>query len=240
MISQKLSMIALCGGLVSGVQAEVLYSTGFEEQAFSLGTIDGQDGWYNTDGSSSVIQNSVVHSGSQAAAITGFGESTRDTNVAVAGKVFSLQCDYMFTGNPYNQSGIFLWGDTGFIAQLVGTSTGANNSASSSSRYFLGGYATSTYGQGVDLVDGQWHHLNLILDIPAQIITGYADGNYLGSLAIDVAPFPTAITGFGFYQYQQDSEQVSYFDNFSFEAVPAPGAGMLLGLAGMVVARRRR
>lgn len=225
--------LALCGGLATSVQAEVLYSTGFEAPAFSLGSIDGQDGWYPWI-VAPVIQTATVHSGSQAAGIDGFGEADHDTNVPVSGQMFSLQCDFMHTGNANNQSGIFLSGDTGFIAQLV-----SGNSDSGNSWFFLGGFASANHESGVSLADGQWHHLNLILDIAAQSITGYADDHYLGSLAMDTVPFPTAITLFGFYQYAEGDAQ-SYFDNFSFEAVPAPGAAAILGLAGVMAGRRRR
>jgi hypothetical protein len=238
MINRTLFSLALCSGFASSAHAEVLYSTGFEAPNFSLGSIDGQDGWYRLANQPS-IQNTTVHSGNQAVQISQYGEAVHDTYVPASGRVFSLQCDFMHSGAQSNQSDIYFGGDTGYIAQLSSTSRSPGMS-----RYMLVNTDFWNDDAGVDLADDQWHHLNLILDIDAQCIRGFADGHDLGSIPINTVPFPTAVTLFGIDQYIPDythgEVSMSYFDNLSFEVVPAPGASMLLGLAGVLTARRRR
>ncbi|MCE9619989.1 MAG: hypothetical protein K8R92_08765 [Planctomycetes bacterium] len=238
MIFRNLSVLALCGGLAASAQAEVLYSTGFEAPDYSLGSIDGQDGWHLWE-AAPIIQNATVHSGNQAVQINQRGEAIHDTYVPASGRVFSLKCDFMHSGAQSNQSDIYFGGDTGFIAQLTSTSRSIGMS-----RYMIVNTDTWNDDAGVDLADDQWHQLNLILDIDAQSIRGFADGHYLGSIAINTVPFPTAITLFGIDQYIPDYSEgevsISYFDNLTFEVVPAPGAGLILGLAGALAGRRRR
>ena len=226
-ISTPVKMMAVAAVFLQAMAhkagAQEFYSTGFEPADFALGQVDGQDGWFGA----AKVQIGVVESGIQALHIDGSvegGFAGRGMDSAVGSDLFRLQADYRRTGKA-GQSGIFLYGDTGFIAQLAETTSG----------FILGNTDSNTAPQ-VFKAD-TWHHLIIELDFLEDTLTGFVDGQQLGTIAINTLPEPTRILGFQLYFLGLGQAQQSiYFDNFSFSTstIPAvPETSTMLMLPGL-------
>jgi VPDSG-CTERM motif len=204
--------------------ATTIYSTGFEPPAYSPGTIHGQNGWIAT--SDSTIQTAVVQSGTQALHVTAtspFVIANQNLNYALGGATMvTLQVDFLRSGAG-EQSGIALYGDTGFLAQIF-TFGGGN--------YYLGNSSTSTGFQ--PFADDVWHNLQMDFNLQTLMVTGFVDGNSLGTLPLNFDP--TALTALQLYSSGGNAgAQDVYFDNLSISAsVPDSGATALLLGIGLV------
>jgi hypothetical protein len=225
-------VVVLWPAIAEEAGAMEIYSTGFEPAAFSPGSIDGQAGWFG----SGKIQNGLVKSGTQALHINGSGGggfATPPISTAIGGNGFSLQADYRRTGEP-GQSGISLFGDTGFVAQIAEISSGfvlGNTDANTAPRTF----ALDT-----------WHHLEIRFDFLADTMSAFVDGQSLGSLSINILPETTMITGIQLYSLGVGKKaQDIYFDNLSFattSTVPDTSSSLTLlglGCATLLGVRRR-
>lgn len=218
-----LAMVVVIGpAITEEAGATEFYATGFEPAAFAPGPIDGQDGWIGP----AKVQNALVESGNQALRVDGSGGggfAARSISAAVGGNAFSLQADYRRIGKP-GQSGVSLFGDTGFIAQIAEVSSG----------FVLGNTDANTAPQS--FASDTWHHLEIRFDFLADTMSGFVDGRLLGTLSINTLPEPTMITGIQLYSLGigKDAQDI-YFDNLSFTTTnPVPDASpslMLLGLA---------
>jgi hypothetical protein len=220
---------------VTSVQADTIFATGFEPPTYAVGPINGQDNWTG-DGT---IQTAVVKSGTQALQIdasgSGFFGASHLLSYAVGSKTVVFQGDFRNDGPGTSQAGISLDGNTGFLAQINGIGD----------RFHLGNFDQSS-SSTQPFALGTWYHLEIVLNFQTETVTGYVDGQSLGSLAIN-PPAPTTeitnlvIGSFGAAGTQQDV----YFDNVSLTGVPEPSSLVLAGWAtiGMVasaVASRRK
>jgi T5SS/PEP-CTERM-associated repeat protein len=198
----------------AGTAASTAYATGFESPPFSVGNLNGQDGW-SGDGT---IQSAVVQAGTQAlrlnAAGPTFRNASRSFNFPIAGQVIRFAADIQRTGSQDAQAGLSLLGDTGFIAQIAYVGGG---------NYILGNTNSGTPAQNAP--NGAWHRVEVILDSESQTMSATIDGVALGTLPINTVPFPTALTAIGFYSFgASGGTQDLYLDNLSASTVPPPGA----------------
>lgn len=225
MKSMALAMVVVIWpAIAKQAGATEIYATGFEPPAFALGPIDGQAGWLGP----AKVLSGLAKWGTQDLRVDGSGgggSATRPISAAVAGGAFSLQVDYRRNGPP-GQSGISLVGDTGFIAQLAEVSSG----------FILGNTDANTAPQ--TFAADSWHHLEIRFDFLADTMSGFVDGQSLGTIAINTLPKPTMITQIQLYSLGIGKQaQGIYFDNLSFATTsPVPDASsslMLLGLASV-------
>jgi PEP-CTERM motif len=234
----KIISLAAVASLLAGAtaaNATVLYQTGFEAPVYSLGPLNGQDGWYNT--SLGQVQTTTVLSGSQAMSIdlTAFDFPIHDVAYDSSGNpsaILRITDNIFLTGTLHTQvEGIAIFGDPDedFLGQL--------DAYSSSFRL---GLASSTVGI-VPATPDVWHALELDINFATQTQTAYVDGKFLGQGPL---ASPTTTLDFvliGGYGAPGRNETVSY-DNFSFSTiVPEPSSMALLGvgLACLGLVRRR-
>ncbi|MBT8207558.1 MAG: IPTL-CTERM sorting domain-containing protein [Acidimicrobiia bacterium] len=217
------------------VAAVGTYETGFEDPPIVAGPLAGQDGWFF----GGTVQTSVVESGDQAVYVdgsTGFDAAARALDTPV-GPLISVEVSFQVTGTT--QTGISLFVDTGFLAQIV----------SLNSLVFLGNSNSNTPPQ--PLSQGTWHRLRIEFDFDAQEMEGFVDGSSLGVLAMNPAGGPAAeITDLSLYTFDAGgATQDVYFDDLSFVAPTAAEIptvsewglivlALLLLTAGTIIVRR--
>lgn len=249
----------LATSLTSVSMAGVIYATDFSE--FSLGDINGQNGWatydptYTTGGGNfaNVVSGGVSGNGVQMLAGTSAAGSPRyawapnygsqwQTEAANGNTTLSVSLDMkMASGTAstarigavsYDVTGAKILG--GFYVQQ-GTGAiymlGYYNNAGT-----LGNYAFNT---NVTLAMDTWTNFVTTWNASTGRFTltwgansFYVDGAGAGSVADETDFYATRNGG--------TVAATAYFDNLSISAVPAPGALALLGAAGLVGSRRRR
>jgi hypothetical protein len=145
----QLSAAATLLAVAMPSQAQVIYSTGFEPPTYSPGPAGGQGGWSG----GGVIEDTQVQSGTQALEGTGDFALARYVNYAVGGSTVILQSDFMNTGSDSTfQSGLALYSNTGFLAQLYDFG----------GVYYLGDYSQGTTPQY--FAPDVWHQLDIELN----------------------------------------------------------------------------
>lgn len=230
--------------IASGAQAAVVYSTGFESP-FAVASLNGQQGWACDAGS---IANAAggAHSGSQYAQMTG----TQIQGVGTASWGWYTGAGMV----PGNQTvvmtcyaGIFNYSGTrAFTAGL---------DAYDSSVARIGAvYLTSDGNIGV--IDGTGAGgattgLNLALNVyrKLQMVANYGTGS-IDFLVDDVLIFTGSFTNTDFGDADIRGTRGSTgtgggtvqmrFDDYSIEVIPTPGTLALMGMGGLLAARRRR
>ncbi|NMH59512.1 hypothetical protein [Alteromonas ponticola] len=216
-----LSLLIFYAALVSGsAHANVIYSTGFESPAFSVGDIEGQQGWqvYGDETGEAVIQNAESSSGTQALELDMAGtleddyfETYLPVGIELDGGIFTLTADFMRVGTVPDYAGISLWGDTGFLGQILALN---DNALGSSSGVQLGN--NDTNGEVLTFTESVWHTFSLELDFDAMLLSGWVDGNSLGQLAINPsAGAPTVIEDIVLFSFSSDEDQSVFFDNIT-------------------------
>jgi len=209
----------------------VVYASGFEQPTFVTGPINGQDGWSG----SGDIQSAVVQSGNQALAVDArvdiFNGATQTVSYPAVGNTIVAEVDFRQSGSENPQSGLALFGNTGFLAQLDGVG----------GFFALGNSDSAAFGGSI--AQDTWYHLAIVLDFQTDIMTGYVDGTSFATLPINIPTLPSAITSVQLFSYQGD--QTVFFDNVSVTAaapLPVTWAGglALLGLVGIGRGRKVR
>jgi hypothetical protein len=226
---------------VQDARADVIFATGFEPPAYSLGQLAGQDGW--TGSSIPVVQSSIVQSGTQAAAF--------DASLATGGqhlvshslsydssssplKTVTIQEDFYMTsaGTRSYWDVISTSGNGGFIGQLL---------------IFPGnvaklGLASSTVGDAPVSLD-HWNTFDLVLNYQDQVQSAYLNGQFIGSGSF--ANTNTTLNNFSFGINVDPGTDQAYFDNIAVSAVPEPSSLTMAMASGLVMVgcsrlRRRR
>jgi hypothetical protein len=247
----RIAMIAAGSVLAASsmAHAAILYSTDFNSPTYSDGALLGQDGWLIT-GTSVVNPLNVANTatnGSVSLTTTGQDANRPFTPSVTSDSVFlsaditisaaGSSGDYFLhlsdgsTSNFYAR--IYAKAATGGFVMAMGTSSGA-----------------ATYGTDVLLFDTTYHIL-------ARYDFVAGAGNDTGALFVNpVDPFgvgdtayvaatnagtdATTISAVNLRQGTASSAPTVVVDNITVSIVPAPSSMALMGLGGLLVARRRR
>jgi hypothetical protein len=244
---------------------EILVDTGFEAPTFVAGGLNGQNGW-NASSTWSVVNNPAQAStgdqfvqnsmtASSTAATTRFAwVDTPQSGLDLAGNNHQVLavCDVALdatslNGARLNTAGIQMYADNGNT--LIGAIQLRNFSATS-----LGVALFNSAGAGVGftftpaLTFGTYFELAIIADYSTHTLRYFIEGSELIGGGGFSPTFAGSIDNFS------DADLVSSrassttssggrntrYDNFLVAKIPAPGAMALLGLGGLVAARRRR
>jgi hypothetical protein len=210
-------------------QAGVVYQTGFEPPLYSVGPLNGQDGWGNAS-SDVQVETTTVQSGSQAVSVNLAAFDFPNRNVVYdsssnPGAILELGIGILLTGSLSTQvEALALAGDGGFMSQLL--AEGSN----------------FTYGgQRTPITTGVWYSLDLDINFATQTGTAFVDGVFLGEEAL---ANPTTslelveLGGFG----SAGLNETAFYDNLSVVAAPEAStwAMLLLGFAGLGVGGYRK
>ena len=250
---------AIAATLSSSALAGVIYATDFSE--FSLGDINGQNGWSTYDPSfpsgggnfTNVVSGGAAGNGVQMFSGTsgtsspryawapGYGSQWQAETLA-GNTTLSVSVDMKLSSGSASTAriGVITFDSTG--AKILG---GFYVQQSTGAVLMLGYYNNAgtlnnfAFATGVSVALDTWTTFVTEWDS----VTGrftlswgdnsfYVDGAGAGSIAEETDLYAT-----------RNGSTVSanaYFDNLSISAVPAPGALALLGAAGLAGARRRR
>ncbi len=238
----------LCGS--SAANAVVLYSTGFNSPTYTNGGLVAQDGWAAHSGAGT---NAIQVTNALTNGIVSLTTSGEDVNHGFAGQTAgtSVYLTAEITLSAAQAAGDYFihMGDGG------GTNLNARVYARSSGGGFqmaMGtGSGTPTYGTTVlafgttytilaryDIIAGLANDTGALYINPADPF-GVGDTPYVAATTIGT----DATTLAGVYLRQgtaANAATVSSIDNISVQVVPAPASLALLGLGGLIAARRRR
>jgi hypothetical protein len=226
--------------LTPALNAETLFSTGFEPPSYTLGTLNGQNGWTNS--STPVVENTVAFAGSQAVAFDSTGvtgqnlalhpltyNSATDPNQIV---VFDAEFMQSPTGNNPTWDVFGVDGGAGFVAQL----TVQNGKAQ------LGPDGQGIIG-GVPVTAGVWDDYQLVLNFATGTASAYVDSTFIGSGAFDNPTTTLTAFNFGVNSLLNGADTATgYYDDISVTATPEPGSVgfVVAGLALLAFSRAAR
>jgi hypothetical protein len=238
----RLSTAAVLASLVlaaAPLQASVIYATGFESPAFSLGGINGQDGWstFNTP-AASTVQNTVAASGTQALRVDGTptGQHGAYYSTGTGATSLLLSADILLS-SASDQSG---WQFAGLGPGLAGFVGGFDITGTTIQAITAGFPVIGTLARDV------WNHFDLYFDFDLQQTTIVLNGSTLASgLAFcgDNGPCAganVAALGTIIFDSFGSGLDAGYMDNFSLSTVPEPGTLALVGAALLGATRSLR
>ncbi|MBX3379343.1 MAG: PEP-CTERM sorting domain-containing protein [Phycisphaeraceae bacterium] len=236
--------VAACMAISAGAQAVPVYSTGFESP-FVPGDLNGQQGWFADTGT--IVNNAALaHSGSQYAQMTGTQIGTTAKQAWYGGASFVPSApNTKVVMTCY--AGIFNYsGTTAMTAGLDAYDSSANRIGlfylTQDGGYgLLDGLGTGGASPGGVLTLEAYHKLQMIADFSNGEVEFIVDGLSVYCGNFNVTDFGSvdlhgtrSSTGTG------GTDTQLRFDDYSIEVVPAPGALALIGMGGLVAARRRR
>ena len=230
----KFGVLAAFAGLAMlPAVASAQWSDNFDSSA--VGSINGQGGWQGWDNTASfagTVSTDQFLSAPNSQKINSTSDSVHKfTGVTSGAWSFSIDqfiptsftgTTYFILNSVYNDGGPYQW-----AVQLdFNPTTGAGLIQDS----IRGG------SNPVSFVRGQWANIRIDFDLTANTISQYYNGSLIKSGTWATAGYP-ALSLQGIDLYGGTGTDV-YYDNASL--VPAPASLALLGLGGLLAARRRR
>lgn len=253
------AMVAAVGASASAVD---LYTTSFEAPTFAVGMLNGQDGWAASSSPASLFQVNgaagFARTGSQFVFVNSANQSLggsnwnfRPTIIApvlppnstIRASVHTAVLNNTTAAvNRTTSSGIDLYDDVGGrLGAIRIRNDGAIsilNSAGAVANTAAGAVTANAYNQ---------------VAVEADFALGrarfYVNGIELDTSALGATWANFSATGFGdadLYTIRLNTAttnsggHTALFDDFSLQAIPTPSALSVLGLAGLIAARRRR
>lgn len=261
---KNLMVVAAVGVAASGSQAAVLYATSFEQPTFVSGSLGGQDGWTSASNPANLFQvnatagfartgSQFVFADSSAGAANGSQWNFRPNVIApvtspsiIRASVWTAVLNNTVAAvRRTTSAGIDLYDDSG--AFRIGAIRIRNDGTVS----ILNGFnQIASTGAGA-VTPNAYNQVAIEADFATHTLNYYVNGVLVGTPA-GFGVFDNAVTGFGDADLwvtrlftgttgqAQSGGHTALFDDFSLETVPAPSSLGLMGVAGLVAARRRR
>jgi hypothetical protein len=244
--------------------ATIVYQTGFEAPEYQLGSLIGQNNWSQFDAAAPfanlTVQNSVVRAGSgggQAVHFQAMGPSadpftdftdvwSSDTAISASQianePIVRIQWDMMRGLLSAGQAATGSWGIDIY-------DTNANNLVANVSVYDdligPGIAATDDTGTPVYLGDGTlrgtWDSYAVEIDYTTRSYSVFLNGTLIGNPQSIATLADNGIGDVDFVSWTRGTDS-AYFDNLivTTNAVPEPASVSVIGLTGLLLARRRR
>ena len=236
-MKKVIAILIAFSGLALPAHAGTLFSTGFESPTYSLGALSGQDGWDFFGSGTAVVQDAVVHSGSQAAEITAASAQTGPMRLFPAPSANSL---ITMTADIYLQSS----------SRQTAWQFGAYNGFGGINVLADGSVQLITTGLPVvsSLVSRDaWNQYELDYDLQSSTFDFLLNGTSIASNLAFPGPisyysgtsYLTTVNSFG----GGDANDAAFVDDLSITANPVPEPGslaLLLPAAGSFLLLRRR
>jgi MYXO-CTERM domain-containing protein len=225
-------IITLAGALALASAAHGQWSDNFDSYpAGSINGLGGWQGWDNVPAAAGTVTPTVARSSPNSQAIVGVNDSVHTYSVS-SGQWSYRAWQFIpqdFTGltdfilnSQYNNGGPYQWAvQLGFDA-ATGLVTDDNGRTENS----------------VSFVRGQWAEVRVDFDLTANTIAEYYNGALISSGSWTSNGY-TALT-FQAVDLFANTGSVVYYDDMSLTQVPAPAGAAVLGLGGLLAARRRR
>jgi hypothetical protein len=240
MFRQSIACLPVCLALMAAsAHAGVIYATGFESPTFSLGQVNGQDGWaaFGSPGAGTV-QNTVAASGTQALRVDGSvgSQSGPYYTTTTAATSLLVSADLLISSASTQSS----WQFAGLGAGLIGFAGGIDISGTSIQSITAGYPVIGTLQRDV------WNHIDLYFDFDLQQTTIVLNGSTLAAgvaFCGDNGPCTGApVTSLRTVIFDSfgGGQDAGYLDNFSISTVPEPGTLALVCAALMVATHARR
>lgn len=234
-------MFILLGLTVTASWADVVFSTGFEAPDYSLGALGGQDHW-TSNGTTALVEDTLVHSGTQAMQIPAISSNPGQTDVFRAGPAIDTSggITVVLTADLYVASSS-LETDWVFGADMSdGSEAGEFVLARNGSILFFSPPNGFQQAAGTFQKD-QWNTVSLIFNFGTATYDGLLDGATIFS----GAHLANAGTTFEFPLFADfgSGNDSLYVDNLSVTVTPEPAYGALLGAAFvgvLAIARKKR
>ncbi len=215
-----LTCVALTTAPPSAFAAD-LFSTSYEAPTYSVGPLDGQDGWVNSFDIDPAVTSDFARTGSQSLEVlqaegeNPFGLTFRVGPYSTSAPKVSVEHSVYLDGtdgwDSTFVSPLALGGENGFVAQLA-IRDGATANL---------GLADIGVG-GVPIQTDRWITLELVLDFPTQTVEGFVDGVSIGS-----GPFASPTTElvqveiFHIFGFGNPGPSPSFFvDDLSISSIP--------------------
>jgi hypothetical protein len=233
----------------SGFAATLFDSQGFEAPTYSLGALTGQNGWLRDGSGIATVQNTVVQSGSQAVSLTGDttewhwpdlaytpvpgGKVVRATTGIQRGSSAAATKNFGYFLDIYTTSPDF--------ARFARAGLGVSGGAPAILATFLGGSGAGNYVLESGLSWDTWYDFRVDLNFDTQKFDVYVNGVLKGADLQFLVPANDLSDVDLMKSYSTGATDIGYFDNYKIEAIPEPtsAAVLLLGLAGLTLARRK-
>jgi hypothetical protein len=231
-----------------GAQAQV-YSTSFEAPTFSVGDLEGQDGWTTTNTAQPTwtVSTDRAKTGTQSVKWSDAGVTTgtssfawRDVSSFATNPVPALNASFSVfieqNSAASRRFGFDVFYDTGDWTRLVidkNTGVFANTNIGSSTLSQVGTLGTAAAGRWVDI--------SVSIDFVTRAVSAKVDGINIAMPSLSAAT--TEATDIDLFRGLNNpvtgDTGLAYFDDVTYQAVPEPATMALLAL-GAVVANRRR
>jgi hypothetical protein len=215
-IATTVAILTLLASATPKAVADVIYQTGFEPPTFSVGTLNGQNGWSVSGASTSqtVVETSVVRNGLQAVGITPSGANgvvvgaVRYVSYNAANQILTFGNDAFLsaTGTKNFWTAI----DTDFYPNSH-PNIDINIDGSGLIHVFIMG---TDHPSGVYVTRGVWNHYELDVNFINNTVSAF----YNSTVLVQNVSFSSSSTTLGIYAfYAQPSAttDAGYFDNFS-------------------------
>lgn len=255
------AMIAAVG---SSASAAVLYATSFEAPTFAVGSLNLQDGWSAASSPATLFQvngtagfartgSQFVFANTASQTSSGSNWNFKPTIVAPVSAPNSVIRASVWTAVVNNTTaavgrqsagGIDLYDDSGAVR--LGAIRVRNDGAIV---IINSAGASGTLGAGT-VTGNAYNQVAVEADFAAQKTRWFINGIEINTAGLGATFGNFSATGFGdadLYAVRTNTlasgtsgGHTILFDDFSVERIPTPGALSVLGLAGLVAARRRR
>lgn len=229
-LKKTLVMFAVLALYTTVAHATVIYSTGFENPPFTLGALNGQNGWSTFGNANVIVQNSIVKSGSQAIEIdAGTNQSgPLHHDSPGAGVVVSIQADIYLASSSNETAWQFgVYNGFGGINILTNGELQILTPAFPVTGPLVSRDVWNNYRIDYNEVTGQF---NVFLNGAAVATNEPMFSGFSYSFA--------TLNSFGY----TGANDRAFMDNFSVSTVPEPSSLMLLcsGLVGLAGVIRRK
>lgn len=239
---------------ISAVSAfgSVIYPTGFENPPFTVGNINGQDGWgeFNPTDSFDAVQTTFVKTGSQAAWVIPVNSSSVQTGMfhsdSTTGPLINLSADILLASSGIQNEWQFAGLGGGLTPFIGGIDVFADNSI----HVISAGFANvGLFSRDV------WNHVDLVFNMTTQkysfslngvsLATGVA---FCGDNGPCTTPGVVSTYGSSFFDvfatvHANGANDLGAIDNFNLSTVnatPEPGSILLIASGLALVLTRRR